>query len=226
MATHDDVARRFGQFMPIDGKLTKHRPLKASRMRVEPNALFPLSMDPNALFRYTAMGISYDTCVALLVYNQHTSHTEIWLHHNSFSPSTRRHKDMYRSAYISQCRATDTEPRIYHTNTGSTFNTNLRHHSHMHRYIHGRVEHYMIQAAHSGVHTATRLQALRNIVNYTSTAIRHMTVDLPADCIDTTMVQEFAGYITMAETMMQTPESIKAAAQGWLALNDITPRTY
>jgi hypothetical protein len=51
-------------------------------------------------------------------------------------------------------------------------------------------------------------------------------VDIPADCIDATMVQEFEGYIAMAEAMMQTPESIKAAAQGWLALNDITPRTY
>jgi hypothetical protein len=96
----------------------------------------------------------------------------------------------------------------------------------MHSYIHGRVEHYMIQAAHRGVHTATRLMALRNIVSHTANAIRHMTVDIPADCIDATMVQEFEGYIAMAETMMQTPESIKAAAQGWLALNDITPRTY
>lgn len=225
MTTHADVARRFGQLVPIDGAIPPYRSLKASRMRVDPNTLYSISLATQNNFALVAQGYSYDTCVALLMLNKHTKGTELWLHNDGFSQSTRTHKDLYRSAYINQCRALGIEPRIYSANTGSTITHNQRHMPHVHAYIHGRVEHFMKQAAHKGLHTETRVMALRNIMIHTATAIRHMTQGIPPELIDNTLVQEFTHYKLMAETMMQTPDKIKAAAQGWLALNDVTTTT-
>ena len=53
-------------------------------------------------FDVLAIGYSYTTEVAQLVHNNHTNNVELWLHVTGFSPTTRRHKQLYFNAFLEQ----------------------------------------------------------------------------------------------------------------------------
>ena len=60
------------------------------------------NMDSGGHFDVLAVGYSYSTEVAQLVHNNHTNNIELWLHVNGFSPTTRRHKQLYFNAFLEQ----------------------------------------------------------------------------------------------------------------------------
>jgi len=61
-----------------------------------------INLESGGHFDVLAVGYSYSTEVAQLVHNNHTNNVELWLHVNGFSPTTRRHKQLYFNAFLEQ----------------------------------------------------------------------------------------------------------------------------
>lgn len=231
MATHADVAQRFAQYLTVPPAVfpKNSRALRGSRMHT--SCTFPpssdLSLPGNKLFQAVAYGFSYDTCIARLVLNVHTQAPELWLSERRYSQSTDRHRGMYRAAYIRHCSSLNIKPSVFMFTQDSPQN---RHDPGRGKTAIMQFATYMTHAARRGAHTATRELFLTNARATINVALRHMTQDIPesitAQQPHAEVIATLTGYLSTIETMLASPETIKAAALGWLALNDIAPPTY
>lgn len=231
MATHADVAQRFAQYLTVPPAVfpKNSRALRGSRMHT--SCTFPpssdLSLPGNRLFQPIAYGFSYDTCIARLVLNVHTQAPELWLSERRYSQSTDRHRGMYRAAYIRHCRSLDIHPSVFMFTQDSPQN---RHDPGRGKTAIMQFATYMTHAARRGAHTATRELFLTNARATINVALRHMTQDVPESITShhthAEVIATLTQYLGTIETMLASPETIKAAALGWLALNDIAPPTY
>lgn len=233
MASHADVANRFAQYITPK---PNSRDLKGSRMHARfswtgdrgnlPGVLnsplnTPLNSPHTHLFSHVAFGESYATVIARLVRNNHTENYELWLSERRYSVSTDRHRSLYRSAFVRQCSALGIHPYVYlFTSSAAPRNDISRVAPTL-----AQTSSVMYTVARRGFHTATRVTALINQRAAIDVTLRHMTEGVPvqwtsayAEEIDTLHTHR-----RTIETMLASPETIKAAALGWLALNDIDP---
>jgi hypothetical protein len=61
-----------------------------------------INLESDGHFDVLAVGYSYTTEVVQLVHNNHSGNLELWLHVNSFSPTTKQHKSLYFNAFLEQ----------------------------------------------------------------------------------------------------------------------------
>lgn len=221
MASHADVAQRFAQYLtvPPDVFPKSQRNLRGSRMA----ATFCRMWTTTNNFVHFAYGESYDTIIARIVLNTHTQAPELWLSERRYSQSTDRHRAMYRAAYVRHCSSLNILPRVYmftspHTNRNDPSRLVV---------ASNQVASGMYSAARRGAHTATRELVLTNTRASIDVALRHMTEGISDEHIEphAESIAMLQAQRRTIETMLASPETIKAAALGWLALNDIAPPT-
>ena len=232
MATHADVANRFAQYITPK---PNPRDLRGSRMHARftwtgdkghlPGVLnsppSPTSTPYTHLFSHVAFGESYATVIARLVRNNHTESYELWLSERRYSVSTDRHRSLYRSAFVRQCSALGIHPHIYlFTSSAAPRNDISRVAPTL-----TNTSSVMYAAARRGFHTATRVTALTNQRAAIDVTLRHMTEGIPVQwtAAYAEEIETLRMHRRTIETMLASPETIKAAALGWLALNDIDP---
>lgn len=112
MPTNREVAQRFIQF--IDHPQGPRGPSGKLLSTQSGNLGASTTSTPSGpLFFGIAACISYATRVAALVRNAHARRVELWLHPETWSPTTARHMSEIRSAYDAYCRDKALTPHVF-----------------------------------------------------------------------------------------------------------------
>lgn len=206
MATHADVANRFALVLyRLESalKTTPQNPLHSQTQRTAEivadvkdklrmlnssssnlSAVVPMEHRINNsgdVFYALTQGKSYRTRVAMLVWNDYAKVPELWIDAHYYSPTTQRHKSLFRTAYAGYCKQQQREPiepRIYTFSLSQSFTPN-RMYDVEYAKVEREVVNFMQHAVKPKIHDATRTMAVQHAITALDYAVHMMSHEVP-----------------------------------------------
>ena len=220
-APNANIAARF----LADGK-----PLQGSNYRNEPILIDP---PPCGLAGFTPKNrlISYNTDIALLVQNLFTMEDEVWLTSTRYSPTTDRHTHHLMQAYRERNRTRE----VLNLPPVKLYKFTFAHHPYTHRAAATLVVRAIdyVRSCIAGIstpriHAATRERQLANALAHIADTVRTATEGIDRSTLEDhfpVTLDKLDDLYELRATLQNwvhlPPEELRAAAQGYRALNDI-----